>query len=137
MFRFLSRIAVVGASGAFSSLPRPLRKTSNIPNFASTTDGWIAINSDFVAVPGSPKPVTWDPKYPFRRNDEPGPATYRIADLSNPNLKPWAVAELKKWNDKVLATGELGTTPRWSCLPGGVPGFSAFVVEPVYVVQSP
>jgi len=43
---------------------------------------------------------------------------------------------LKSYNDKVLA-GQLGTTPRWSCLPGGVPGFSLFVVEPVYVVQSP
>jgi hypothetical protein len=112
-------------------------QTGPIPDFSSFTDGWIAINSDFTPVPGSgPKPVTFDPKYPFRRNDEPGPATYRIADLNNPNLQPWAIAELKAYNDKVLA-GELGTTPRWSCLPGGVPGFSLFVVEPVYVVQSP
>jgi hypothetical protein len=110
---------------------------SSIPDFSSFNDAWIAINSDFTPVPGSgPKPVTYDPKYPFRRNDEPGPATYRVADLSNPNLKPWAIAELKKYNDKVLA-GELGTTPRWSCLPGGVPGFSLFVVEAVYVVQAP
>ena len=108
-----------------------------IPNFSSFNDGWVAINSDFTPVPGAgPKPITFDPKYPFRRNDEPGPATYRIADLNNPNLKPWAKAELKRYNDKVLA-GELGTTPRWSCLPGGVPGFSLFVVEAVYVVQSP
>jgi hypothetical protein len=108
-----------------------------IPDFSSFADGWVAINSDFTPVPGpGPKPVTYDPKYPFRRNDEPGPATYRIADLNNPNLKPWALAELKSYNDKVLA-GELGTTPRWSCLPGGVPGFSLFVVEAVYVVQSP
>ena len=108
-----------------------------VPDFSSLTDGWVAINSDFTPVPGSgPKPVTFDPKYPFRRNDEPGPATYRVADLNNPNLKPWAIAELKKYNDLVFA-GQLGTTPRWSCLPGGVPGFSLFVVEPVYVVQSP
>src|SRR5207249_4701500 len=40
------------------------------------------------------------------------------------------------YNDKVLA-GEVGTTPRWNCLPGGVPGFSLFVVEAVYVEQSP
>ncbi len=57
-------------------------------------------------------------------------------NLNNPNLKPWAIAELKKYNDLVFA-GQLGTTPRWSCLPGGVPGFSLFVVEPVYIVQSP
>jgi hypothetical protein len=112
-------------------------QASSIPDFSSFSNGWIAINSDFTPAAGSgPKPVTYDPKYPFRRNDEPGPATYRIADLNNPNLQPWAIAELKKYNDRVLA-GELGTTPRWSCLPGGVPGFSLFVVEPVYVVQSP
>jgi hypothetical protein len=136
MFRFVSRIAAVSGVGLFVAAASAA-ENSNIPNFSSTTDGWIAINSDFVPVPGSPKPVVFDPKYPFRRNDEPGQATYRIADLNNPNLKPWAVAELKKWNDKVLANGELGTTPRWNCLPGGVPGFSIFVVEPVYVVQSP
>jgi hypothetical protein len=111
-------------------------ETSAIPDFSSLNDGWIAINSDFTPVPGGPKPVGFDPNYPFRRNDEPGPATYRVADLTNPNVKPWAIAELKKYNDKVFA-GELGITPRWSCLPGGVPGFSLFVVEPVYIVQSP
>ena len=148
MLRFLSRVTplrpslkgrvgLVAVAMGLCMAVASAAETSSIPNFSSTTDGWIAINSDFVAVPGSPKPVTFDPKYPFRRNDEPGPATYRIADLNNPNLKPWVVAELKKWNDKVLASGELGTTPRWSCLPGGVPGFSIFVVEAVYVVQSP
>jgi hypothetical protein len=112
-------------------------QSSPIPDFSSFDDGWVAINSDFTPVPGDgPKPVTFDPKYPFRRNDEPGPATYRVADINNPNLKPWAIAELKKYNDLVFA-GQLGTTPRWSCLPGGVPGFSLFVVEPVYIVQSP
>jgi len=46
------------------------------------------------------------------------------------------VGELRKANAKVLA-GSIGPTPRWSCLPGGVPGFSLFVVEPVYIVQGP
>jgi hypothetical protein len=109
---------------------------ASIPDFSSNNVAWIAINSDFVPVPGSPKPVVYDPKHPFRRNDEPGPATYRVADLDNPNLKPWVKAQLKKYNDRVLA-GDIGSTPRWSCLPGGVPGFSIFVVEPVFVVQGP
>lgn len=126
--------ALTIAAGA-AAADRP--ETGQIPDFSSFQDGWIAINSDFTPVPGAgPRPVTFDPKYPFRRNDEPGPATYRVADLNNPNLMPWAKAELKKYNDLVFA-GQLGTTPRWSCLPGGVPGFSLFVVEPVYIVQSP
>ena len=46
--------------------------TSSIPDFSSFNDAWIAINSDFTPDPGSgPKPVTYDAKYPFRRNDEP------------------------------------------------------------------
>jgi hypothetical protein len=111
-------------------------KSAAIPDFSSNNVAWIAINSDFTPVPGSPKPVVFDPQHPFRRNDEPGPATYRVADLDNPNLKPWVKAELKKNNDRVLA-GDIGSTPRWSCLPGGVPGFSIFVVEPVFIVQGP
>src|SRR5258707_15736733 len=84
---------------------------SSIPDFSSFNDAWIAINSDFTPVPGDgPKPVTYDRKFPFRRNDEPGPATYRVADLNNPNLKPWPIAELKKTKDKDAAA-ELGTTP--------------------------
>lgn len=126
--------ALAIAAGA-AAADRP--ETGQIPDFSSFQDGWLAVNSDFTPVPGpGPKPVTFDAKYPFRRNDEPGPATYRVADLSNPNLMPWAKAELKKYNELVFA-GQLGTTPRWSCLPGGVPGFSLFVIEPVYIVQSP
>jgi hypothetical protein len=115
--------------------PAPVQD-SNIPDFDSNGVAWIAINSDFTPVPGGPAPVTYDPKYPFRRNDEPGPATYRVADLANPNLKPWVKEALRQSNELVFQ-GKVGATPRWSCLPGGVPGFSLFVVEPVYVVQGP
>ena len=108
----------------------------SIPDFSSNEVAWIAINSDFTPVAGSPPPVGFDPQHPFVRNDQPGQATYRVADLNNPNLKPWVVEELRKANAKVLA-GSIGPTPRWSCLPGGVPGFSLFVVEPVYIVQGP
>src|SRR5882672_7842987 len=134
------RVAIAAACLSFSfaglAVAADTAGDKSIPDFSSFNDAWIAINSDFTPFPGDgPKPVTYDRKFPFRRNDEPGPATYRVADLNNPNLKPWAIAELKKYNDKVAA-GELGTTPRWSCLPGGVPGFSLFVIEAVYVVQS-
>ena len=111
-----------------------------IPDFQSNNLSWIAINSDFTGVPGGPQPVTFDAKYPFLRNDQAiaakSQATYRVADTSNPNLKPWVVAELKRYNEKVLG-GEIGPTPRWSCMPGGVPGFSIFVVEAVFIVQGP
>ena len=111
-----------------------------IPDFQSGNVSWIAINSDFTGVPGGPQPVKFDEKFPFLRNDQAtqakSNATYRVADTNNPNLKPWVVDELKRYNAKVFA-GEVGTTPRWSCLPGGVPGFSIYVVEAVYILQSP
>ena len=133
-----SSVSLIALLCAGAGLAAGAAQTS-IPDFQSGNVSWTAINSDFTGVPGGPQPVSFDPKYPFVRNDEANvknPATYRVADLSNPNLKPWVVDELKKWNDKVFA-GEIGTTPRWQCLPGGVPGFSIFVVEPVYFVQGP
>jgi hypothetical protein len=131
----LSSVASIASVLVFSALAAPA-KDAALPDFDSNNVAWIAINSDFTGVPGEPQPVGFDPAYPFRRNDEPGPATYRVANLDNPNLKPWVKDELKRYNDKVFA-GEIGTAPRWSCLPGGVPGFSIFVVEPVFIVQGP
>jgi hypothetical protein len=107
-----------------------------LPDFSSDNVAWIAINSDFTPVPGGPKPVGFDPKHPFVRNDQPGQATYRVADLDNANLKPWVRESLARANAGVLA-GQIGPTPRWSCLPGGVPGFSLFVIEPTFIVQGP
>src|SRR5262245_4394629 len=60
------------------------------PDFSSEDVSWTAINSDFTPVEGSPAPVTFDPKYPFLRNDQARDldtnATYRVPDPSNPNL---------------------------------------------------
>jgi hypothetical protein len=124
------------AAGAFAAQ----QGAPAIPDFQSGNVSWIAINSDFTGVPGGPQPVSFDKNFPFLRNDQAiqskSNATYRVADTSNPNLKPWVVEELKRYNEKVFA-GEIGTTPRWSCLPGGVPGFSIFVVEAVYIIQAP
>lgn len=110
---------------------------SPLPDFSSNNVGWIAINRDFVAVPGSPAPVGNDVAHPYVLNGIPGQQpTYRVADLSNKNLRPWAKERMKKANDVVLAGG-IGYTARSSCRPAGVPGFMMFVVEPIYFVQSP
>ena len=95
---FCAGTVCVAAAGIAAAMDAPA--SGAIPDFSSFQDGWVAINSDFTPVPGpGPKPVAFDPKFPFRRNDEPGPATYRVANLNNPNLMPWAIAELKKYND--------------------------------------
>ena len=126
------------ASGFALAAQAPAANRLPLPDFQSKNVSWTAINSDFTPVPGSPAPVTFDPAHPFFRNDQARDlntnATYRVPNPDNPNLKPWAQDVLRKQREKVLA-GNIGPTPRWSCKPGGVPGFSLFVVEPVYIVQ--
>lgn len=112
-----------------------------VPDFSSNLAGWVANELDFVAVPGKPGPVISDPAHPYINNllarRTGAQPTFRVADLSNPNIKPWAKEVMKRENDKVLAGG-IGYTPRSSCMPAGVPAFMLFpVVEPIFFVQSP
>src|SRR5579863_3420128 len=76
-----------------------------VPNFASNPNvGWIASGKgfgvDFVQPASGPGPVTNDPAYPYLTNAEATrlrrQPTYRVADLTNPILKPWAVAQMRK-----------------------------------------
>src|SRR5690349_14028404 len=66
------------------------------------TVGWVGMG-EFRPVPGKVPPVTNDPKHPYVPNNRGRQPTYRIADLSNPNLKPWVKEVMKKDNDEVLA----------------------------------
>jgi hypothetical protein len=102
----------------------PAQEKATPPNFSSDlTVGWIGMG-EFQAVPGRVAPVKNDPKYPFVPNGTGRQPTYRIADLTNPNLKPWVREVMKKDNDEVLA-GKIAFTPSQSCMPSGVPGFLA------------
>jgi hypothetical protein len=98
------------------------------PAFSSKNVGWVGLNGNgpfFEPVPGRvPGPITQDPAHPFVPNLVGGQPTYRIADLSNPNLKPWVKEQMKKDNDEVLA-GKIAFTAGSSCMPLGVPGFMA------------
>src|SRR5262249_19123723 len=62
----------------------------------------------------------------------------RLADLSNPNLKPWVVDHLKKANEDSLA-GKLRYASRASCRPAGVPMFLTYAgrFQPIYFLQTP
>jgi len=91
----------------------------------------------FEPVAGHLPPVSSDPAHPFVPNGAGRQPTYRIADLTNPNLKPWVQEHMKKDNDEVLA-GKVAFTARSSCMPAGVPGFMAYGgANPVYFVQTP
>jgi hypothetical protein len=108
------------------------------PDFSwDATIGWIGMG-EFRPVAGKVPPVTNDPKYPYVPNGRGRQPTYRIADLSNPNLKPWVKEVMKKDNDEVIA-GKIAFTPSQSCMPSGVPGFMALGGNnnPTYFVQTP
>ncbi|HYM18490.1 MAG TPA: hypothetical protein VEU06_08005 [Micropepsaceae bacterium] len=89
-----------------------------------------ADGDDYIAPQSGPGPVVYDPKHPFvptqpATNIQP---TYRVADLSNPILKPWAVEQMRKANDEVLK-GKVPFVPRERCVPAGTP---AYVLEPPF-----
>jgi hypothetical protein len=111
---------------------------SSIPDFSS--NGWKTANgTDFIQVPGSPKPVTNDPGHPYVGNGEANRTgkqpNYRIGDLTNPNVKQWAKDVMKKDNDEVLR-GKIAFTPGQSCVPWGVPAVT-LSGGPFFFVHTP
>jgi hypothetical protein len=113
---------------------------ASIPDFTSGNAGWVFGFGEYIAIPGEPSPTTNDPVHPYVSNQDSRARgvspTYRVADLSNPNIKPWAKEIMKRENDKVLAGG-MGFSWRASCLPSGVPAFNMAVVEPIHIIQTP
>jgi hypothetical protein len=112
--------------------------SETIPDLSNADLSWVKVGDDFIAPASGAGPVTFDKAHPYQPNNDKGlQVTYRVADLTNPILKPWAVEQMKKANDEVLA----GKTPfraRSSCVPGGVPGFLIYGrLEPLYIVQTP
>ncbi len=116
-----------------------------IPNFAPNPDvGWVAAGKgfgvDFVQPPSGAGPVTNNPAYPYLTNADATrlgrQPTYRVADLSNPILKPWVVEQMRKANEEVIA-GKIPFTADSRCYPSGVPSFLLFPANPVRFIQTP
>jgi hypothetical protein len=135
--RALAGGIMAGLMGAWTVLAAAQQKPAP-PIFSwDLTVGWIGMG-DFRPVPGRVPPLSSDPKYPFVPNGQGRQPTYRIADLTNPNLKPWVKEVMKKDNDEVLA-GKVAFTPSSSCMPAGVPGFLALAGNnnPMWFLQTP
>ena len=117
-----------GLAWAAPTAPAVAQQKAAPPDFSSNQVGWVGVGGGgpgFAPVPGHLPPVASDPAHPFVPNGTGAQPTYRIADLSNPNLKPWVKERMKKDNDEVLA-GKIAFTARSSCMPAGVPGFMAY-----------
>jgi hypothetical protein len=106
-------------------------ESTAVPNFApSSSTGWLAASTEFTPPPNGPHPVSSDPAHPYVPN-----VTFRVADLNNPILQPWAKEELKKVNERVMS-GKPVYTRVVACWPLGVPGFLLYVAQPVYFIQT-
>jgi hypothetical protein len=128
-------ISVAGAFGADTAAT-----PSAVPNFAPTSaTGWLAQDDEFIPPPSGPGPVRSDPSHQYisfyKWRDNPNPM-FRVADLSNPILQPWARDELRKVNERVLS-GKVVSIPKERCWPVGVPGFLLLPATPVYFMQTP
>ncbi len=129
---YTSAVGIGLFSAAKSSVP--------IPDFNPDGDtGWNqdrAASDDFLAPDQGPGPVRSDPNYPHVNNGQ-GQPTYRVADLTNPILKPWVVAQMKKTNEAVLA-GKVPYIQRERCWPAGVPEWDIYNRgEPLHFIQTP
>jgi hypothetical protein len=109
---------------------------TGIPELQSASVGWSKIADEFAQPASGPGPVTSEKDRPYVPNNEASrQVTFRIADLTNPILKPWAVEKMRAQN-ALAAAGKRAYEARASCRPGGVPGFLVMGrVNPLYFVQ--
>jgi hypothetical protein len=127
-------VMAVAVAAALAAGAQP---NTSPPDFQSNQTVWLhPPGGEFPAVSGSPVPMRQDPAHPFVGNNTGAQPTYRLGDVSNPNLKQWAKDAMKKDNDEVLA-GKIAFSARSSCLPGGVPVFMLFGGQPIYFIQTP
>jgi hypothetical protein len=119
----------------------PPAASTDIPNFMGERDtAWLPdrpTGDDFLPPPSGPGPVMSQRDRPYVPNGRGQQPTYRIADLSNPILKPWVIDLMKRTNEGVLA-GKVPYIAREHCWPAGVPGFTVFTrVQPIHFIQTP
>jgi len=105
-----------------------------------TVTAWVPdrpTGDDFLPPPGGgPGPVMSEKDHPYVPNGRGNQPTYRIADTTNPILKPWAVEQMEKANDEVRA-GKVPFIVRERCWPAGVPGFTVYTrVQPIHFYQT-
>jgi hypothetical protein len=113
--------------------------SETVPNFSpDSTTGWLAQDDEFIPPPSGPGPIVSDPAHPyisfykFPTNPRP---SFRVADLTNPILQPWARERLRNVNERSLS-GKIVAIPKERCWPVGVPAFLILPATPVYFLQT-
>jgi len=101
---------------------------SDISNLASASFGWQHgfDGLNFQPVEGKVAPTGRGPVLP---------GIERLADDQNPNLTPWASAQVRMHNE-LVKKGHRAFSAQSRCWPGGTPGQLLFL-QPLYFVQTP
>ncbi|HEY3641088.1 MAG TPA: hypothetical protein VGL31_08335 [Xanthobacteraceae bacterium] len=130
--------ALLGAGAAFAPALAQVtaKESAGPPDFTTGNAGWVTIGTDWIALPGSPPPVTSDPAHPYVPNNTGKQPTFRVADLNNPNLTQFAKDALKKSNDEVLG-GKAMYARESRCWATGVPAYLLNPGGPTYWLQTP
>ena len=133
--------ALVATAVVATAAPAAAAEQTAVPDFSSNLAGWVGLNGGgpfYEPVAGRVPPVTSDPAHPFIPNGAARQPTFRIADLSNPNLKPWVKERMRKDIDELLAGKKSAFTPQSSCVPAGVPFFMGYGgPDPLVFLQTP
>ena len=129
-------VGVLVASSLLFALAAAADEKEGIPRLESADTGWSKVSDDFQPPESGPGPVTYDRNHPYIPNNNEGKqVTFRIADLTNPILKPWVIEKMREQNE-LAAAGKRAFEARASCRPGGVPGFLVMGrVNPLFFVQ--
>ena len=134
-------LAAAVAALVATAVPPATAEQTTVPDFSSNLAGWVGLNGGgpfYEPVPGRVPPVASDPAHPFVPNGAARQPTFRIADLSNPNLKPWVKERMRKDIDELLAGKKSAFTPQSSCVPAGVPFFMGYGgPDPLVFLQTP
>ena len=91
--------AVAGLAAVEATAPVSAAET--IPNFApDNATGWVldrGNHDDLLPMGSGPGPVTFDKAHPYIPNGQAQgrQPTYRVSDVTNPILQPWARDQMK------------------------------------------
>ncbi len=127
MSKFTWLLSGVGAGVLGASVLAGVAAQTQVatPDFFSGNASWRSRGGEvFIPVPGAAAPTANDNSHPYIHNVDAQrlgtQPTFRISDLTNPNIKQWAKDLMKKDNEEVL-DGKIAYTPGSSCRPYGVP----------------
>ncbi len=141
--RFIGSVSAVVCIFAAAGYAATKTSEGAVPDFTSIDLPWVAMSQDYLPPASGAGPISYDKSHVVmeRTANQFGvvrETPMRLADASNPNLKPWVVDYLKKANNELL-TGKIRTGARANCMPGGVPQFLLYAggFENLYFIQTP